>query len=50
MKKWFIADTHFSHVNISKYANRLFARLEKMKRSLLKIGINALRKGIKFSF
>lgn len=35
MKKWFIADTHFSHTNIIRYANRPYANVEEMNRSLI---------------
>jgi len=35
MKKWFIADTHFSHTNIIRYASRPFARVEEMNRCLI---------------
>jgi calcineurin-like phosphoesterase family protein len=35
MKKWFIADTHFSHTNIIRYASRPYANVEEMDRSLL---------------
>lgn len=35
MKKWFIADTHFSHANIIRYANRPYANVEEMNRSLI---------------
>lgn len=30
MKKWFIADTHFSHANIIRYTGRPFADIEEM--------------------
>jgi len=35
MKKWFIADTHFSHTNIIRYASRPYTNVEKMDRSLI---------------
>lgn len=35
MKKWFTADTHFSHANIIRYAKRPFASVEEMNQSLI---------------
>ena len=35
MNKWFIADTHFSHVNIIKYTSRPFKNIEEMNRELI---------------
>jgi calcineurin-like phosphoesterase family protein len=35
MKKWFIADTHFSHTNIIRYAARPYASVEEMNINLI---------------
>lgn len=35
MKKWFIADTHFSHTNIIRYASRPYTNVEEMDRNLI---------------
>lgn len=35
MKKWFIADTHFSHANIIRYVSRPYANVEEMDESLI---------------
>lgn len=35
MKKWFIADTHFSHTNIIRYASRPYANVEEMNKNLI---------------
>lgn len=35
MKKWFIADTHFSHTNIIRYASRPYPNVEEMDRNLI---------------
>ncbi len=36
MNKWFIADTHFSHVNIIKYTSRPFKNIKEMNLALIK--------------
>jgi calcineurin-like phosphoesterase family protein len=35
MKKWFLADAHFSHSNIIRYASRPFANVEEMDINLI---------------